>query len=195
MRGAGLPRIHGGGGAFQVCAPETAANGMSERVSYWLTAAEPDRTHWNGIIRSLAARFDAPIFEPHVTVYSGALHSNDNPEEIVRTATREFSEIVMHAIGIGHTEQFTKTLFIEFTANEALTKLSGELKRRSALAEDYELKPHLSLLYATLAPETRQRLAHEFSAPSRVRFDTVKAMVSRGTTRTRMDVEAWRIVA
>ena len=116
---------------------------MNERVSYWLTAAEPDRTHWSEVIRSLAARFDAPIFEPHVTVYSGALHSNANPEEIVRTATREFSEIVLHASGIGHTEQFTKTLFIEFAANEALTKLSGELKRRSALAEDYELKPHL----------------------------------------------------
>lgn len=168
---------------------------MNEHVSYWLTAAEPDKTHWSEMIRSLAKRFDAPIFEPHVTLYSGPLHSRDQPEEIIRAATRELSEIILDATGIGHSGQFTKTLFIEFVANEALKKLSSELKQRSSLANDYELKPHLSLIYAALAPETRQRLVNELPMPAQVRFNAVKAMVSRGPTQSRQDVEAWRIVA
>lgn len=168
---------------------------MNELASYWLTAAEPDRTHWSEVVRSLATQFDAPLFEPHVTLYSGPLHSTDQPDEIIRAVAEEFSEIVLNATGIGHTEQFTKTLFIEFAMNEALAKLSGELKRRSAQPDDYELKPHMSLIYARLAPDIIQRLATELPMPSQVRFDTVKAMVSRGPTRSRADVEAWQIVA
>jgi hypothetical protein len=167
---------------------------MSEHISYWLTAAEPDRTHWSEVVRSLAKQFDAPLFEPHVTLYSAPLHTSDKPEEIIRAVAREFSEIVLPATGIGRTEQFTKTLFIEFATNEALAKLSGELKRRSSLPGDYELKPHLSLIYARLTPDVAQRLAKELPMPAHVRFDTVKAMVSGGLTRTRADVEAWRIV-
>src|SRR6185503_3350898 len=87
------------------------------------------------------------------------------------------------------------TLFIEFATSELLTKLSAELKRRSSPPNDYDLKPHLSLIYAALAPEVTQRIAGELSIPARVRFNAVRAMLSRGSTRTRADVEAWRIVA
>lgn len=168
---------------------------MIEHVSYWLMPAEPDRTHWSEIARSLAKQFDAPLFEPHLTLYSGRLHSSDRPREIIRAAAWATSEIILHTTGIGHTEHFTKTLFIEFATNEALAKLSSELKRCSTLPGDYELKPHLSLIYTRLAPDVAQRLAKELPMPARVRFDTVKAMVSCGPTRTRADVEAWRIVA
>jgi hypothetical protein len=168
---------------------------MSEQVSYWLTVAEPDRVHWSEVIRSLARTFAAPVFEPHVTLYSAPLHVRDEPGEIIRAAAREFSEIILTATGIGHSEQFTKTLFIEFATKETLMKLSGELKRRSALPKNYELKPHLSLIYATLAPEVAQRLAAGLTVPSHVRFDAVKAMISRGPTQTRANVEAWQIVA
>jgi hypothetical protein len=168
---------------------------MSEHVSYWLTAAEPDRTRWSEVIRTLATQFDAPLFEPHVTLYSGPLHSSDRPGKILRAATGKISEIVLNTTGIGRTEQFTKALFIDFTTNEVLAKLGGELKRRSALPGDYELKPHLSLIYATLASGVTQRLAEELLVPPCVRFDSIKAMVSRGPPRTRADVEAWQIVA
>jgi hypothetical protein len=168
---------------------------MSEHVSYWLTAAEPDKAYWTEIVRSLATRFDAPIFEPHVTLYSGPLSSSERPDEIIHAATRETSEIVLNTTGIGHTEQFTKTLFVEFATNEAIVKISDELKRHSALPGDYELKLHLSLIYATLAPDVANRLGRELSVPSRVRFGTVKAMVSRGLTRAHANVEEWRIVA
>ena len=148
------------------------------------------------MVRSLATRFDAPIFEPHVTLYSGPLGSTDQPDKIIREAAQSVSEIFLHVTGINHSEQFTKSLFIEFATNDALTKLSEALKRRSSQPIDYVLKPHLSLIYASLATETRQRLVNEFSVLSQVvRFDAVKAMVNAGPTRTRKDFETWRIVA
>src|SRR5688500_826666 len=105
-----MPGLHGGAGTLPARPPQKAAEGMSGHVSYWLTAAEPDGAHLSEVVRSLATQFDAPLFEPHVTLYSGLLHSNDKPDEIMRAATREISEIVLNATGIGRTEQFTKTL-------------------------------------------------------------------------------------
>ena len=168
---------------------------MNRHVSYWLTPAEPDRTHWDKIIRSLAVEFEAPIFEPHVTLYSTALSLNDRPDEIVRAAAANTSKVILQVTGIGHSPQFTKTLFVEFASNPALANLGAELKHRSSEPSDYELKPHLSLIYATLMPGVVKRLESELSLPAHIRFDTVKSMVSSGSTRTRADVEAWQIVA
>ena len=168
---------------------------MSGHVSYWLTPAEPDRIHWDKIIRSLAAEFDAPIFEPHVTLYSAALNPDDHLGEIVRAAAAETPEVILEVAGISHSTQFTKTLFVEFAGNSALTNLSAELKLLSLRPGNYELKPHLSLIYAPLPPEVLKNLEHELSLPTHIRFDTVKAVVSGGLTRTRADVEAWQIVA
>jgi hypothetical protein len=38
-------------------------------ITYWLCPAEPARSHFAELIDNLAARFDAPVFEPHVTLY------------------------------------------------------------------------------------------------------------------------------
>jgi hypothetical protein len=169
--------------------------GMHERISYWLVPAAGDKERFEEIIRQLAAAFDAPVFEPHVTVYSGPLSPRDNPREVVAATAAETFELVLRSNGIAHSEPFTKTLFVEFAANEILTQLSEALKQRSAQSVQYELKPHLSLIYAPLAPAARSRLADEIVLPSTVRFDALKAILSSEHVRTREDVEAWRVVA
>jgi hypothetical protein len=168
---------------------------MKERISYWLVPVAGDKERVEEIIRQLAARFGAPVFEPHVTVYSGPLGPRDNLSEVVAATAMEISELVLQSNGIAHSERFTKTLFVEFAANEILTKLSEALKRRSAQPADYELKPHLSLIYAPLAPADRERFADEIVLPSTVRFDSLKAILSTEQVQTREDVEAWRVVA
>ncbi len=54
-------------------------------VAYWLTPAEPARSFFASTIAELAARFDAPSFEPHVTIYAGE-KGDDNPAEVLSHA-------------------------------------------------------------------------------------------------------------
>jgi hypothetical protein len=168
---------------------------MTERISYWLVPVARDKERFEDIIRRLAARFDAPVFEPHVTVYSGPLGPRENIADIVVSTAVKTSELELQSSGIAHSEQFTKTVFVEFAMNGVLAKLSGALKQRSAQPAHYELKPHLSLIYAPLAVPARERLAHELVLPGTVRFDALKAIVSSNQVRTREDVGAWRVVA
>jgi 2'-5' RNA ligase len=168
---------------------------MNERLSYWLVPAEPDKARFAEIIRSLAKRFAAPAFEPHVTLYSGPRDARDNPQQIIGEVARGISQITLQTSGVGGSQEFTKTLFVEFAANDVLAKLSSELKRHSAQPNHYQLKPHLSLIYARLDSAMKEQLAKEISVPQRVRFDALKAIISRERTQSGEDVSAWRIVA
>jgi hypothetical protein len=39
--------------------------------SFWLMPSEPLRKQLCAVIRALASEFDAPRFDPHVTIYHG----------------------------------------------------------------------------------------------------------------------------
>src|SRR5687768_8102119 len=118
---------------------------MGERVSYWLIPAEADKERLQQVICELAARFNGPVFEPHVTIYSGSVEKPNEAARILQTISNDFPT-VLPTYGVAHSEQFTKTLFIELSADPLLERLSEELKG-IASRDDYELRPHLSLLY------------------------------------------------
>ena len=39
-------------------------------IAYWLIPSEPAHSFFQRIINDLARRYDAPVFEPHVTIMS-----------------------------------------------------------------------------------------------------------------------------
>jgi hypothetical protein len=168
---------------------------MDERVSYWLIPAPPEKAHFLEIILGLAKRFDAPVFEPHLTIYSTPLAASEDPKAVLKKATRKIRPLMLQTMGVAHSTRFTKTLFVEFAPDDALTTLSEELRRRSAERADYVLNPHLSLIYAPLTAAITDKLARDVSIPMLVRFNAVKAIISRGAITSREDVETWRVVA
>lgn len=165
------------------------------RVSYWLIPAEPDKAQLAQIIRSMAARVNGPVFEPHLTLYSGPAESPERIEEIVAEVVRGISALALRSTGLAHSAQFTKTLFVEFALDDALALLATKLKRLTARPEDYELKPHLSLLYANLNQAWRETLARSLVVPKVIRFDSLQAVFTGASTSSRTDVEAWRVAA
>ena len=141
----------------------------------------------------LAERFDAPMFEPHLTIYSGPYPNSSAVDSIVRTAVANISPIRLRAAGLGHSREFTRTLFVKFEQNEILTELSRAFRKSSA-DEHYRLEPHLSLVYARIPAERRDRLADDFRLPGDILFDRVRAMET-GRTASKADVEHWRTAA
>jgi 2'-5' RNA ligase len=164
-------------------------------VTYWLTPAEPARSYFSSLISDLAARFDAPVFEPHVTVYVTNA-DRENPNTVLTDVMSQRHEYRLAIRGLDYSDKFTKTLFLQFAPDPGLARLSQDLQRASASRTDYELNPHLSLLYKDMDQETKRGLAASIALPfTDVIFDRVKAVVSRATISSRKDVEAWRVVA
>jgi hypothetical protein len=161
------------------------------KISYWLIPAAPHLTGLAEVIAEFARRFDAPLFTPHVTLFSGAC-SSGNPQQVLEELAANFTAIGLTATGVNFTDEFTKTLFIEFAAMNELTRISAFLQRHSD--SRYELKPHLSLVYARLANEVKRSLVREIKVPAVVRFDGIQAVATGDKTLTREDVERWKLL-
>jgi hypothetical protein len=164
-------------------------------ITYWLCPAEPARSHFAALISDLAARFDAPVFEPHITIYVTKAE-REPPGEVLGSVVPKREPYRLSVVGLDYSAKFTQTLFVRFAAHGQLTRLSEDLRRASAAQSDYELNPHLSLLYKTMDRETKSELAGAITLPfTDATFDTVKAVLSPGKIKSRHEVNAWRVVA
>jgi hypothetical protein len=166
-----------------------------QMITYWLCPAEPARSHFAALIRELAGRFDAPVYEPHVTIYvTGA--KGQRPGEILGKVLPKQRAYCLRVTALDYSDKFTQTLFVRFGRDAGLARLGDDLRRMSASQSDYELNPHLSLLYKTMNPKTKRALAGSIRLPfGDATFDTVKAVLSPGRIESPEDVESWRVVA
>jgi 2'-5' RNA ligase len=166
-----------------------------EIMAYWLCPAEPVRTDCVALIDNLASRFDAPTFEPHVTIQVVGADAQ-NPEAVLEDVVKGRGSFQLLVRRLEYSDKFTKTLFVQFEPDAKLSRLSEDLGYASVSRNDYELNPHLSLLYKHLDEETKVALAQSIRLPFRgVCFDSVKAVISPEKIESRADVEAWRVVA
>jgi Cyclic phosphodiesterase-like protein len=163
-------------------------------IAYWLIPLEPAHSFFQRTINDLARRYDAPVFEPHVTIHVGVDRA-DAAEKTLRCAARECTLIGLTQFGIDQSDQFIKTLFVQFAMSAELRKISDIIREAANDSSPYELKPHLSLLYKNLAAATRRKLAASISVPfSEVTFNAIKAVRCVSPTRTLADVDAWQVI-
>jgi len=164
-------------------------------IAYWLIPAEPARSFSQGMINDLACRYDAPLFEPHVTVHVAANRA-DAAEKAISKAVRECQPVKLKVLEIDHSDVFIKTLFVQFARNRKLQRLNTIIRNAAQDSSHYELNPHLSLLYKKIPAEVRAELADSIRVPFlEVTFDALQAVRCVSPTDHSAEVEAWRVVA
>lgn len=162
-------------------------------IAYWLIPSEPARSFFRRIIDDLARRYDAPFFEPHVTIHVAADHRNA-AENALSEGTNELVRLV--PLAIDHSDKFIKTLFVQFATSAELRKMNAVISEETNDATNYELKPHLSLLYKNLSVAIRRELAASIKVPfSEILFDSLQAVRCVSPTQCRADIECWQMVA
>jgi 2'-5' RNA ligase len=164
-------------------------------VTYWLCPAEPVRSQFARLIGDLALRFDAPAFEPHVTIHVASA-DRENPGTVLDKIGKGRRPYRLDVRGLDYSDKYTKTLFVQLAPDAKLALLSEDLRRASVSPGDYQLNPHISLLYKTMDEETKRRLAASIILPfSAVNFSRVKAVLSAAEIKSRADIEAWHVIA
>ena len=164
-------------------------------IAYWLIPSEPAHSFFQRIINDFARRYDAPVFEPHVTIHVAADRA-DVAKNALGDAARECKLIGLTPLGIDQSDEFIKTLFVQFVMSAELRKITDMIREAANDSSQYELKPHLSLLYKNLAAATQCELAASINVPfSEVTFDAIKAVRCVSPTESGADVEAWHVVA
>jgi len=164
-------------------------------IAYWLVPAEPARTFFQRIINDLARQYDAPVFEPHMTIHVGADRANAS-ENALRDAANQCRHVGLTPLGVDESDEFIKTLFVQFAMTVELRQINDIIRKATKDSSHYELKPHLSLLYKNLPVAIRDELTASINVPlSEVTFDTIKAVRCVAPTKSSADVEGWQVVA
>jgi 2'-5' RNA ligase len=170
---------------------------VSRRIvnAYWLIPTEPARSYFQNIVNDLAKRYTAPKFEPHVTVHVGT-DCTETVDEVLSKAGRSSKKIALQVLNVSSSSEFIKTLFVRFARSTQLQQLNQSVRTAAQDSSDYQLSPHLSLLYKRISIKDRRLLTHSIQVPfSEVTFDSLKVVRCVSPTRSRADVEAWRVVA
>ncbi len=168
---------------------------MKTKVSFWLIPSEEDRAFFQEIIETLAREYDAPAFTPHVTIYSGEYAPDEVPAELIEKATQGVQSFSLRVDKVLYTEEFTKTLFVQFHPSAILSQISQSLLSSSRKPSDYALNPHLSLIYKQMSEEIKKNLATSINLPkSEVFFNEVQAISTSESVEKREDVESWKVI-
>ena len=167
--------------------------GKSFATTYWLLPAAAAREVFSREIRRLARQFGAPLFEPHLTIFIAPENSR-NPLEVLHEVGPVDIKLAIHSIRFS--EQFTRTLFVQFKRNNALQQLGDTIWKAEGARNRYLINPHLSLLYAKLPSKTNQRLADNIRLPfGKVGFTSICVMRCASPTTRAIEVEQWKLLA
>ena len=80
----------------------------------------------------------------------------------------------MSVVGVRFSEEFFKTVFVQFSASAAVAQLSAAIQSHSVYAGAYHIDPHLSLIYKNMSPDDKNKLAGSLRLPfDEVMFDSV----------------------
>lgn len=164
------------------------------RVAYWLMPAAASLPRLQLTINQLARQFHGPRFEPHVTIYAGLFGAAEDPSLLLEAASRNSPRLHLPVQGLCFSQTYTKCCFLQLGSSTPLVELSERIRRLSQRPGDYQLDPHLSLLYAALSNGAHAEIASQVVLPETIPFDEIWAVAIPSLVRGRADVERWRLM-
>ncbi|MBA2350392.1 MAG: hypothetical protein M3Q32_02600 [Pseudomonadota bacterium] len=169
--------------------PKPAAGELP--IAFWLIPAQPRLDQFRALISSLAREYDAPVFEPHITLHLGLRTARDDIAELLQGVAATSEPITLVAGNTSHSDALFKTLFVEFGDSE-LRALHCQSQAGLERFSEYALAPHLSLLYKEVPAGSRAALAERHAyAGQRIVFDTIAAVRPAAGQSDWSEIQRW----
>jgi 2'-5' RNA ligase len=166
-----------------------------QKFAFWLMPAGDAKDFFASLVDELAARLNAPRFEPHVTLQGAEMDERHATGVLDAIATAN-APLELQVAGVQFSGKYTKTLYVQFRPSAAASAISDAIATAAGSDSAYQFDPHLSLLYKTMGETEKEELARNIDIPFRaVRFDSVKLIHVPCTIKAPEDVHAWRTVA
>src|SRR5438270_14014805 len=102
--------------------PRGQMTAKAHAIAYWLVPEAAAREVFSRQIRELARQFGAPLFEPHVTIFIAPENSRA-PLEVLHELGPVEIELAIRSIRFS--EQFTKTLLVQFESYSSLQRIGA----------------------------------------------------------------------
>lgn len=169
---------------------------MNLDISILLVPVKQQEDRIRKIIDSLAAKYQAFPFIPHITIfYLGETTILNDCINFIDKELCNTRPIQLELTNIAYSDVFTKTLFANYQQNAPLLTLHQKLSKRFKHIRDYQLAPHLSLIYKNNMPdEDKQKEILNLSLPKKLILDRIIVITKEnGTIVKEEDVLEWKV--
>lgn len=154
----------------------------------WFVFGKNDTKYLSNLIKELSIKYNSQVFKPHITAYGLVDIKLDELDKIVTDSIQNQKQISLKKSKLDYSDVFWKTLFVEFSPNESLTRINQELTKSLEPFSKYEFIPHASLIYQKMNPEEQKRLANTMDIQEN--FKIVGMCIQEFSE----DITKWKIV-
>lgn len=151
---------------------------VEEKFSIWLCPVNNDLIYISDIISHLSRKYSAPIFIPHVTIFSPIICDLRTLDNIVKNIVVDLKPLCVNVKNFEHSNFLWKTVFINLEINASLQSVFNKLNSKLSKFSSYNFLPHISLIYKSLDPLTRQKIIDTCSIKDSFCFDKIHIISS-----------------
>lgn len=156
------------------------------RQLIWLGPSAVDAERFQAIIDELAQLQDAPRFSPHMTLASFETQVPD-----IAPALEVLRGLRLNPAGIGQSEVFTQSLYLNVEANEALLKARTYFQSCPGFRAGRAFDPHLSLCYGEPPTGAAEMANVKALLDDPIHFDTLKIVEIQMPVDSYDAIRAW----
>jgi 2'-5' RNA ligase len=154
----------------------------------WLIFSQNDTKYLKKIITNIAKKYDAPEFEPHITIY-GILDIEINLiKKILKKIARNNKLIISKNIKILQSNNLWKTIYIELENQKEFTKIYQDLKEYFKQIKKYEFNPHISLVYKILSTIEKTEIINQLDIKKEFTIEQIAIL------KFFPEIEKWEII-
>ena len=154
----------------------------------WLVFEKNDTFYFSNIIKELSTQYNSQVFEPHITAYGLIDVDLDELDKIVADSIQGEKQFVVEKSKVLYSDDFWKTLFVEFKPNIQFERISKKLTKSLELFSKYEFKPHVSLIYKKMNQDEQKKLSSSMNIKEH--FKITGMLIQQFNE----DIEKWKIV-
>jgi 2'-5' RNA ligase len=162
--------------------------GRARGVSLWLMPAGAARQRLAALVESLAARLGTEPFAPHLTLLPAIEGAPDAVLTTARGLAARLQPLTVRLESVEGREDHFRCVIALAASDEPLRAAHAAAARAFGREPDPSFLPHLSLVYGSLAPETKRALATEAAPVAAISFEAKHLHVWR----TEGPVGDWR---
>lgn len=158
--------------------------------SLWLAPTGKAYDKLSGLIKRLAKEYNAPLFEPHVTLLGEAMQSED---EVLKRAGQLASgrnPFPVTLNSVDYSDFYFRTLFVRAERTGPLQALHDHAKEVFEMQNIPDYMPHLSLMYGNFPEAVKEQIIKDIGRDQATEFIVNSIQVFK----TDGEVNAWHKV-
>ena len=163
----------------------------AKNYSIWLVPQKKDGEYLTDVIKNLAKKFDSPVFGPHISVYDATIEK-EQLIKILKDCTLGMRPFNLQVDKLNYTDHIFKTVFAEIEEDEILNNLYERLKNALKNFGEYEMKPHISLIYKKMPSQEKVEIIKSLNIKTEFTFGSLAAVFPDNETMDWYDVPSWK---